>query len=95
MTYDNAKEATDNTLSSVLPTRSTVDQTMLSLVVVSPVSSLLDVNLGLKVSHNLAAHRRKTYGNTLVVGQDTLFAILDTGNTVHEVRVILVESPAN
>jgi hypothetical protein len=50
MTHDNAEETTDNTLSSVLPTRGTVDQTVLSLVVVSPVASLLDVNLSLKVS---------------------------------------------
>jgi hypothetical protein len=50
MTYDNAEETTNNTLSSVLPTRSTVDQTILSLIVVSPVASLLDVNLSLVVS---------------------------------------------
>jgi hypothetical protein len=50
MTHDNAEETTDNTLSSVLPTRSTVNQTILSLVVVSPVTSLLDVNLSLMVS---------------------------------------------
>jgi hypothetical protein len=48
MTYDNAEETTDNTLSSVLPTRSTVNQTVLSLIVVSPVTSLLDVNLSLR-----------------------------------------------
>jgi hypothetical protein len=50
MTYDNAEETTDNTLSSVLPTRSTVDQTVLSLIVVSPVAPFLNVNFRLMVS---------------------------------------------
>jgi hypothetical protein len=48
MTYDNAEETTDNTPSTILPTRSTVNQTVLSLIVVSPVTSLLDVNLSLR-----------------------------------------------
>jgi hypothetical protein len=48
MTYDNAEETTNNTPSTILPTRSTVNQTVLSLIVVSPVTSLLDVNLSLR-----------------------------------------------
>jgi hypothetical protein len=48
LTYDNAEETTDNTPSTILPTRSTVNQTVLSLIVVSPVTSLLDVNLSLR-----------------------------------------------
>jgi len=50
MTHDNAEETTDNTLSSVLPARSAINQTVLSLVVVSPVTSLLNVDFSLRVS---------------------------------------------
>ena len=48
MTYNNAEEATHNALSSVLPTRGTVNQTVLSLIVVSPVAPFLDVDLSLR-----------------------------------------------
>lgn len=58
MTYNNAEETTYDTLSSVLPTRSTVNQTVLSLVVVSPVASLLNLDLGLDVSSISSSHRQ-------------------------------------
>ena len=58
MTYNDAEEATHNALSSVLPTRRTVNQTVLSLVIVSPVASLLDLDLGLDVSSISSSHRQ-------------------------------------
>jgi hypothetical protein len=47
---NDTEETTNNTLSTILPARSTINQTVLSLVVVSPVASFLDMYLGLKVS---------------------------------------------
>jgi len=58
ITYNDAEETTHDTLSSVLPARSAVDQTILSLVVVSPVASLLNLHLGLDVSSAASPHNR-------------------------------------
>jgi hypothetical protein len=47
---NDTEKTADNTLSTILPTWGTVDQAILPLVVVSPVSALLNMKLGLVFS---------------------------------------------
>jgi hypothetical protein len=58
-THDNTEETANNTLSTILPTRGTINQTVMALVV-APVSSLLDVNVGLMV-RSWPRKQEKTY----------------------------------